>query len=479
MATPIATAGDYQLSLDVSSETPTIHVRATIPATHQLHMAMYGGIDHLPDQWTSFVRDLSITDTQGNAISYHHSGPRGWTLEPEGARELSLSYRVDLSFAAQPWPPGNEQAGWIGDEVMYLVTRPLFIYNEDDLAHQVSITLPSGWQATTPWIHHGDSNFSVSGNDSLTENTIVLGEHVTHTFREGPIALTVVALGELGDGARLVPRVLGSVARQAMKVFSEAQPRRIMMTFFPAHQDDGESFNDSAAFTVGKPMSAGGLPLWGNNLAHEFFHHWVGGEVALSVDDSGEWFEEGFTDYLADRSLARARLISTREFLNKAEKVIGRYLYFHSGALFEAMSMSVASKNKGRNRFAVYDGGWALAFCLDIKLRNNNDHGLDALLRQLHAKSRQTEQPLEMSDFEEAINQVSGQGMVGFVRSATNEPGPLPIRECLMEAGLELEIQAYAAETWISKVAESTTFDAIVGAPPCPELHGAMNCTVR
>jgi predicted metalloprotease with PDZ domain len=54
--------------------------------------------------------------------------------------------------------------------------------------------------------------------------------------------------------------------------------------------------------------------------------------------------------------------------------------------LFPKLSAAEASANKGASRFAVYDGGWSLAFCLDARIRAVSDskRSLDDAMRALH-----------------------------------------------------------------------------------------------
>ena len=62
LLTHAAKAGNYLVTVTGSGSDHQLQVEANIAATTRLRMALYGGIDHIPDQWTSFVRQLSVTD---------------------------------------------------------------------------------------------------------------------------------------------------------------------------------------------------------------------------------------------------------------------------------------------------------------------------------------------------------------------------------------------------------------------------------
>jgi hypothetical protein len=85
-----------------------------------------------------------------------------------------------------------------------------------------------------------------------------------------------------------------------------------------------------------------------------------------------EWFAEGGTEYVANRTLVRTGIIAPSLFIRKMEINIGMYLYWKWAAPFRGTSLRDAGAKKALpmsdeiaktyNRPGVYSGGWVAAF---------------------------------------------------------------------------------------------------------------------
>src|SRR5215210_3088658 len=102
----------------------TIDVRGHLPAGDgRLLIGQGGGIDHLPAQWATFTKDIRATP----AAVVTPRGAEGWSLSTKEA--VDIRYSVDLAYAAEKWPAGNEQSGRLfADHTLYTRTKPLFLY---------------------------------------------------------------------------------------------------------------------------------------------------------------------------------------------------------------------------------------------------------------------------------------------------------------------------------------------------------------
>ena len=117
-------------------------VDAMIPMRDtKLWMAGWGA-DMNPNGWATYVRDLSITDSDGKAIaaSLVEKEPK-WTLD-RAAERVHVRYGVDLSFTKSKWPYGNEQAGMSDESALFVVSKALFIVSEAVVDAQVTFELP-------------------------------------------------------------------------------------------------------------------------------------------------------------------------------------------------------------------------------------------------------------------------------------------------------------------------------------------------
>ena len=473
---PIATvAGDYRVRIEHASP-PRVVVEADLqPADGVLLMATGGGIDHLPNQWATFVEGLRATDQRGRALTLESRGPEGWRIVTAHTGRVRLTYQVNLSFTTQPWPPGNEQAGVWLDSTLYMITKPLFVASTVEGPRRVAFSLPAGWRISTPWVPDPQSPgaFLAPTREELMENSVVAGRHREQRFERGPFTLTLALLGDLAAEGEVVAATLDAVARHVNRVFPQSPPARYLVTLFRAHQDDGESFTSSAAFTTATRPTRHNIMLWGNNLAHEVYHIWIGGPVRGSESGVFEWFDEGFTDYYADLALVQSGIIEPATFLRKAEKVLGRYAYWTVAPVFQRQSMFDASPRRGTNRFGVYDGGWAAAFCLDglVQEASGNARALDDVMRSLHERFALLDHPFSREDFVSVASQAAGTSLADFFARHIAGVEPLPLEACLARAGLEGAFQRYAGELWIApseapSAMQSAIFRRIVEGPP-------------
>jgi len=449
--TPARAAYDVHFS---GTRPLTMEVQAHLDVVDgRLLVATGGGIDQLPNQWATFVHGLAVQTAAGRTLHAQLAGPEGFQLDSVYTGSVSLQYTVDLEYATKPWPPGNEQAGLWRANTLYSVTKPIFVTSSGNATAIVRFHLPDGWMADTPWQPLPDTSnaFVARSRAELVENSIVLGSDPGPTFREGAFTLVLGLVGPDHETANLLRETLGAALHHVIGVFDQTPPSRFMLTILYTDQDDGESFETSAAIATATVPRADNRQLWGNDLAHELYHIWIGGKLH-GADPSFEWFDEGFTDYYADLALVQGGLISHESFLVKMEKVMGRYGYFVWSPLFQAKSLAAASANKGRNRFGVYDGGWAAAFCLDVMIQQHTGgrRTLDDFMRTLYDRFALTARAFTLDDLSKTASDVAGADLRAFFHDHVTEPAPLPLEQCLAGAGLEGAFQQYAAELWLS-----------------------------
>jgi predicted metalloprotease with PDZ domain len=468
--------GEYRLWI-LSDSPPQLFIEADVEVRDgHLLMATGGGIDHLPNQWATFVHDLRATDPKGHSLPLDPVGAEGWRIVGGYSGRVHLAYRVDLTFTTQPWPPGNEQAGIWLDSTLYVITKPLFVASALEGPRRVSIALPIGWRLSTPWASDPGvaGAYLVSSRDELMENSLVAGHYAEQQFQYGPFTITLALLDDLARHQATVGAALDGIARHVNRVFPQTPPSRYLVTLFSAHQDDGESFTSSAAFTTATRPTRANIMLWGNNLSHELYHIWIGGTIRGNESAVFEWFDEGFTDYYADLALVQSGLIQPDVFVRKMEKVLARYAYFTVAPAFQRQTMFEASRRRGMNRFGVYDGGWAAAFCLDglIQESSGGARALDDLMRALHEQFALADRAFTREDFIRVLSEVAGADLAGFFHRHIAGTEPLPLEACLARAGYEGAFQRYAGELWINPVASPSLMQTatqrriLMGPPP-------------
>jgi hypothetical protein len=125
-----------------------------------------------PEGWSSFIKDLSISSTDGKNISYRYQTKSKWVLENKTSDLISVSYEVDLSFTREKWEVGNEQAGFSDGKATYLVSKALFIYPVKDGKSIITIHIPKAWDLSVPWNSSQYRTYDIPDREFLIENSL-------------------------------------------------------------------------------------------------------------------------------------------------------------------------------------------------------------------------------------------------------------------------------------------------------------------
>ena len=414
----------------------TISVTATLPAGDgRLLIAQSGGIDHLPDQWATFVRNL-----RADNVSPKPLGKEGWSIA--STREVTLQYDVALDYAVGQWPAGNEQSGRRFPYALYTVTKPLFLYTSGTSDAVVHFDRT----AATPWTKEGET-YRATSIDNLTNNSIVIGRFPTTHVRVGAFDVTVATPG-MRETPALLAKALVEAGSVAAKVFDKTPRGVYLMTFFREESEDGESYENSAAVTSPDAFDRTGMVVTGNTMVHELLHHWIGGQIAPAEHDSIAWFTEGFTEYYANVAIARSGTVPADLLLRKFNNQVSGYLYFFNSSNFSGVPVANAGKRKGAYRFGIYNAGWAIALTLDVDLRSDN-HSLDDVMRLLYERNGLAKKPLTVDDIRSAVETVAGKSYESFFKTYIAERNQLPIESTLAKLGIEVHGQPYAADMFL------------------------------
>ena len=151
--------------------------------------------------------------------------------------------------------------------------------------------------------------------DAVLESVAVAGQDVrVETRGAGPDALTVAVRGKLGFTAEAAADRLARILRaQRARRQGPDGPFLAVLQALPADPErftrDGMGRGDAAVYFLSPDEP---LHLSDRILAHEPVHDWlprkVGGLPGGASEPAGYWFSEGFSDFVALRSLAGAGL---------------------------------------------------------------------------------------------------------------------------------------------------------------------------
>lgn len=452
-ASPSGLSSTYFLDFSANVLAPT--VRADLPVTSgRLFMAGWGADMHKRG-WAHYIRNLRASEMNGTEITLGEIADSAvWRLADTTSRTIRLEYQVDLSHARSAWPYGNEQAATLQGEDLFTVSKALFIVSSTPGKRTVRFKVPGRWHVSTPWAPLPESahSFTVDDNDSLIDNSLVVGPTAPTVTRAGGFTFLLAALGEAKSDRDRVGSALGSIVREYMRVFPQTPPSRYLMTLFRAPERDAEAYGASAAFSEPDSLTSSNRILWASTLAHELFHAWNGHAIRPVNYSNLQWFSEGFTDYYATRSLARARVIDESLFIRKAEHTIGLYLYFKAAPVFDSVTLVSAGERKGRNRLGVYNGGWVSAFCMDTQIRtaSRGRRSLDDVMRLLYSRFGLTGRPYSLEDLRAAFAEASGTRFDEFLTRYVAGHETIPVAECLQLAGYQGAGAGYDGDYYVA-----------------------------
>jgi predicted metalloprotease with PDZ domain len=444
----------------------SLQVEAHLPAGDgRLLVGQGGGIDQLPDQWATFVRDVRVTGANGRALATTPRGKEGWSVETSGG--VDLRYRVDLTYAVEKWPAGNEQSGKLFPHALYTITKPLFVYTSTVTGATIDFDVPAGWNIAAPWTGDGAHRFTAQSLDALTGNSLVVGQFGSTAIRIGAFDVTVATPDQAAPPPRLVT-ALQRMGSEATTMFPATPAGAYVMTFFRADEEDGESYESSAALTSPYAFDEASMVVTGDTVVHELLHHWIGGMIAPPPEqhDSIAWFTEGFTEYYANVILARSGAVPRELMHAKLANVAAGYLYFFNSSLFHGLTLADATQKKGMYRFGIYNGGWAIALSLDVMLRSESGgkHSLADVMRLLFDRFGRTHKPVSEADIRAAASEVAGRDLAPWFEKYVHQREDLPLAATLNQLGFELRGQPYAADVYLVDVAKPTAAQSLLRA---------------
>lgn len=123
-------------------------------------------------------------------------------------------------------------------------------------------------------------------------------------------------------------------------------------------------------------------------LAHEYMHSWIGGEIGgpLPEDEArGYWLTEGFTDFLAAKTLVRSGVWTLEDYVRHKNEVLMRLA---SSPARRLGNSEIAKRfwSDGSAQQLAYDRGHSFALWADQQLRASG--GIDAAMRRQRRLAR-------------------------------------------------------------------------------------------
>jgi len=418
-------------------------------------------------EWDRYIKNVRLLREDGSNLPLPSTDRNHWKLPAGALGQIRLQYEVNLTFTdTGRIEPGSQRGGQFFGDSLYLVNRALFVMSNAAGPREIHFDVPAGFEIATPWEKLTPRTFRARDNGQLADNTTVFGRFPSFHIRESKFDLTFVMPGSSPASQALLEPALRSILREYLRIFPDTPEFRVVLSYFRGPEENGEAYQDSGAMTSVDAVSPENRILWANYLAHEIFHHW-NGNMIVGKDrgrDFGttDWFSEGATEYVANRTLVRSGVISPELFFKKMEINMGMYVYWNWAPPFQKTSLSEAGGKaalpapegtiaKTYNRPGVYSGGWVAAFCLDtlIQKRTGGKRNLDDLFRSMQARFGSPGKEYTLQDLKNVASEIADQDLTEYFSRYIESPESLPVKQCLSDAGFDAAIIDYGGEVFL------------------------------
>lgn len=172
------------------------------------------------------------------------------------------------------------------------------------------------------------------------------------------------------------------------------------------------------------------------------------------------WFAEGFTEYYANLTLYRNKLITPDQFLRKWENNLARYAFFRYSSLTDTVSL-VQAGYRGAHRMGVYSGGWAIAFALDVKIRQNtaSQKNLDDFIKSLYTKFNTSNKTFSTEEWIQTASQLAQEDLHDWFNQYVKGRERLPLEALCNYMNYDIFVTGYECEAFLMpKAGNSVNF---------------------
>ncbi len=436
-ATTAAAAPELPASYVLETRDLGLHwrVRARLPiagAALRMDESRPFGVAELDSLgWPGLVRSLRVTLPGGETLGVSRAGASGWRLARPETTTVQLDYEVDLSPLAREHWTAMREAAYRDSSHLSVVGRALFVTTEASRDCEVEFRLPRGWNAHTPGrVTNDPARFRVASPSDLVENLVVIASEPASVVTVDGFRVQYVAMGWWRAAEPQMRRLLGHVLRHHTAVMGSHARHDYLVLLLPQVERGGEAYRGSFALTVETPPDSGSSTTWGNMVAHELFHQWNGWQLQGADYASTLWFQEGFTEYEANRAMLRTDLGGEEGFRTRLARHIG-----NSRRL--ATTLENIGSHKGQ---PLYSAGALVAIIWDVRIRaaTADRRSLSDFLRAMLRVTDQGHRTYGWPDVHAALEATAPGDWEAFHARFIAGSEPLPIAETLSQLGLRL-----------------------------------------
>lgn len=385
--------------------------------------------------WPTLVSALTATDSAGSRLTLTPVKDQGWRLAQPVTGRVRLSYVVDFAiFAKAKWPSPLESAVADGDTAA-VCARALFITTAAMTGAEVSIDAPARWKIAAPWPASSASPgaYRAATATDLTDNFIAISTRAADVVTAAGFRLQVTAMGHWRPLRPMIRRALQAIIAREVAFMGYQQRESYNVILVPMSDTGGEAYRQSFVYAFTDPTPAN-RTVWLNTMAHEIFHYWNYARLQGADYASTQWFQEGFTEYVANLTMVGSGLVAPQIFLDKLATHV-------ANARKLTTTLEAIGTHKGP---PLYSAGALVAFSFDVMIRraSNSRRNLGDFFRNLWRYTGAGARKYAWADIEAALRGTADADWQDFYARHIRAHDPLPLAAIFAEAGLKLRARA-------------------------------------
>ena len=381
--------------------------------------------------WPTLISALTATDDSGLPVEVIRDKDRGWRLTRKVLGQIRLNYVVDFTiFANAGWPSSLESA--VADEDHVAVSaRGLFLTTDKLQAADIRFDLPSRWQVAAPWPASPiPPAFRASSKLDLTDNFVVFSIRAFDVVTTAGFRLQVTTMGHWTKLKPLVRRTLQAIVTREVALMGYQQREAYNVILVPMEDTGGEAYRQSFVYAFKDPSEAN-RGVWANTMAHEIFHYWNYARLQGADYASTQWFQEGFTEYVANLTVVGGGMITPPDFREKLAGHVANYRRLTT-------TLEAIGTHKGP---PLYSAGALVAFTFDVMIRKAtaNRRNIGSFFRNLWRYTHAGDRKYAWPDIEASLRGTVPLDWQGFYEHHIKGNEPLPLDRAFKDAGLLLQ----------------------------------------
>lgn len=382
--------------------------------------------------WPALVSALEVRDASGQAVAATRVRGAGWRLARPCTGRLDLTYIVDFSlFAAASWPSPLESAV-ADDEHISVSARPLFLTTDILTAAEIGFDTPHGWDPVAPWPAQPGlrRSYRAASVADLTDNMLVFSTVQPDVVSASGFRIQITTMGHWKPLRPLVRRTLQTIISREVALMGDGRREVYNVVLAPSADTGGNAYRQSFVYVFDNP-SAENIGVWGNTMAHEIFHYWNYARLRGADYASTQWFQEGFTEYIANLVTVAGGIVTPAAFLAK----LGGHV---ANARRLTTTLEAIGTHKGP---PLYSAGALVAFSFDVMIRQatRGRRDIGTFFRNLWRSTNSGARPYAWIDIEAALREAAALDWQAFYLAHIRGSAPLPLDRSLSLAGLRLD----------------------------------------